>query len=350
MKAKILVIEDNLDVRENLVELLELDGYSILDASNGREGVQLAIQEKPDLILCDIMMPELDGYGVLKILSRNAELMHTPFMFLTAKADKSDIRKGMGLGADDYLTKPFNEVELLESIEIRLKKSSDLKAQLADSCPKDASFINRSKAQGAFQQFIQDAPVISFSKKDSIYHLGQYPRYFYYVEEGLLKDSYFSEFGKELIGHFYSRGDIFGYEDHLAGNKLSSSVSCISDVRLRYVPIESFKQFLYSNRDYLSIFMEHQVIQLQKDRFKLVDLAYASLREKVAKCLYVLKQEIFTEYDSIRLSRSDLAAYAGLAKETVIRTLSQLKSDNIISIEGQQIYILDDLQLQAVFK
>ena len=124
---KILIIEDNEDVRENTAELLELANYNVVVAENGRVGVVKAREEQPDLIICDVMMPELDGYGVLNMLSREPETSVIPFIFLTAKADKSDFRKGMNLGADDYLTKPFDENDLLDIIQIRLKKSEVLK-------------------------------------------------------------------------------------------------------------------------------------------------------------------------------------------------------------------------------
>jgi len=96
---KILVIEDNLEVRENVCEILELANYDVVPAHNGKVGVEKAVSELPDLIVCDVMMPELDGFGVLKILSKNRTTYDIPFIFLTAKAEKDDFRKGMGLGA-----------------------------------------------------------------------------------------------------------------------------------------------------------------------------------------------------------------------------------------------------------
>ena len=119
---KILIIEDNPDVRENTAEILELSNYEVVTAENGKEGVKAASEELPDLIICDVMMPELDGFGVLRILSQNPVTATIPFIFLTARTEKSDFRKGMSLGADDYITKPFDDVDLLNAIEIRLKK------------------------------------------------------------------------------------------------------------------------------------------------------------------------------------------------------------------------------------
>ena len=122
MNKKVLIIEDNFDIRENIVEILELAGYTVYAADNGKVGVDLAFKHLPDIILCDIMMPELDGYGVLYMLNKNPETSAIRFIFLTAKAERVDMRKGMEMGADDYLTKPFDDMELLNAIETRLKK------------------------------------------------------------------------------------------------------------------------------------------------------------------------------------------------------------------------------------
>src|SRR6187402_3562660 len=131
---KILLIEDNSDVRENTAEILLLAGYIVDTAPNGKIGVELAQTEKPDLIICDIMMPELDGYGVLHILNKKTETAGIPFIFLTAKTEKTDIRKGMNLGADDYLTKPFDDTDLLNAIETRLRNAA-MQQQLYDTTP-----------------------------------------------------------------------------------------------------------------------------------------------------------------------------------------------------------------------
>src|SRR5690242_7943732 len=108
---KILLIEDNNEIRENMAEILDLAGYEVFTAPNGKDGIKTAIQEIPDLILCDIMMPVLDGYGVLHMLQKHEALENVPFIFLTAKSERLEIRKGMELGADDYITKPFDGTE-----------------------------------------------------------------------------------------------------------------------------------------------------------------------------------------------------------------------------------------------
>src|ERR1041385_2572321 len=120
---KILVIEDEPEMRRNITALLRYQDYEPIEAPNGREGVALARREKPDLILCDVMMPELDGHGVLQALQQDAQLALIPFIFLTARGEKDDLRSGMNLGADDYLTKPVANADLVRAIETRLRRS-----------------------------------------------------------------------------------------------------------------------------------------------------------------------------------------------------------------------------------
>lgn len=124
IKVKVLVIEDETEIRANLLELLDLEGYDIIGADNGATGLIGALEHKPDIILCDVMMPELDGHEVLAALRQEPETALTPFIFLTALADKGDIRKGMTLGADDYITKPFTCSEVIKAIETRLQKQT----------------------------------------------------------------------------------------------------------------------------------------------------------------------------------------------------------------------------------
>ena len=127
---KILVIEDEELVRENILEFLDAEGLAGIGATNGYNGIDLAKVEKPDLIICDVMMPGLDGYTVLKTLRQETTFATTPFIFLTAKAAKADFRQGMELGADDYLTKPFTRAELLGAIATRFKKQQQYRSEL----------------------------------------------------------------------------------------------------------------------------------------------------------------------------------------------------------------------------
>jgi DNA-binding NarL/FixJ family response regulator len=122
-RKKILLIEDQAPMRRNLALMLELEGYEVLTAENGRRGVEQALAHQPDLVLCDVMMPELDGYGVVQTLRENPATATLPFVFLTARGERSDVRLGMNFGADDYLTKPVIRDDLLAAVEVRLARA-----------------------------------------------------------------------------------------------------------------------------------------------------------------------------------------------------------------------------------
>ncbi|MEZ4891859.1 MAG: response regulator [Saprospiraceae bacterium] len=204
---KILIIEDNPDVRENLSEILTLSGYEAEMAENGRIGVDKAQKNAPDLILCDIMMPELDGYGVLHILSRHHQTADVPFIFLTAKAEKEDFRRGMSMGADDYIAKPFDELALLQTIESRLQKSDRLKHASEQGSGSLDRFIDEAKALDAIRHLSDNRELRQYKKKDLIFREGDHPRWLYFVEKGRVKIFKTSDDGRELIVKVAQAGD-----------------------------------------------------------------------------------------------------------------------------------------------
>src|SRR5215207_6982281 len=187
MNKTILVIDDNSNIRDNTAEILELAGYKTFTAENGKQGVDIAVKEKPAVIVCDIMMPELDGYGVLHLLRKNPDTRNIPFIFLTAKTERSDFRKGMEMGADDYITKPFDDIELLNAIEIRLKKSEILGQQYSQGAQGANQFIKDVKNAGLINELSGQYDTQSYSKKTLLYQEDKRPRFLYYVVSGKIK-------------------------------------------------------------------------------------------------------------------------------------------------------------------
>src|SRR6188768_1829505 len=177
----VLVIDDNADIRENTAEILQLAGYKTMTAENGKKGVEAALREKPAVIVCDIMMPELDGYGVLHLLRKNPETQNIPFIFLTAKTERGDFRKGMEMGADDYITKPFEDIELLNAVEVRLKKTEILEQNYTASPQGLTQFLKDVKSTGLIQKLSEQYAVENYDKKQSLYQEGKRPKLLYYV-------------------------------------------------------------------------------------------------------------------------------------------------------------------------
>lgn len=342
MPKRILIIEDNQDLRENLSEILQLSGYETTEASNGKEGVEYAMQQTPDLILCDVMMPILDGFGVLKILNNNEKLMHVPFMFLTAKSEKTDFRKGMGLGADDYITKPFDDVELLDAIEIRLKKSEKL-SSLKNTDLGLKHFFSEAKGQKDLDKLSENREIRKYSKKELIYDEGQYPNWLFFVISGQVKCFQINDFGKELTTHIYGPGDFFGFIPLLMDNRYEDNAISLESCELRLIPPDDFKLLLYNNRDFAAKFIKMLAHHADHNERQLLELAYSSVRKKVANALLLLKEKVGS--DTFNIMREDLASLAGTAKETVIRTLSDFKSEGIIDIQKSDLKIIDHTAL-----
>lgn len=341
---KILVIEDNHDVRENLCEILEIAGYKTVEAENGKIGVEKARSVGPDLILCDVMMPELDGFGVLRIINRDPELLHVPFMFLTAKAEKTDFRKGMGLGADDYITKPFDEVELLDAIEMRLRKS-EIISKIPSNKEGVREFFNEARAQQALQDLSEDREVRHYAKGASVFSSGQHPKYLYYILTGEVTCSRYTETGKELIHKIYRAGDFVGVAALIQGLPYQETAES-QDAEIMMIPARDFNLLLFNDRDFSAKFIKILAGEASDHAAQLLHLAYSSVRKKVANALV----EIATKRDvlSFEISREDLAAMAGTARESVARTLSDFKSEGLIDLSGSSITILQLDKLQSL--
>ncbi|MBK8699212.1 MAG: response regulator [Saprospiraceae bacterium] len=334
---KILVIEDNNDVRENIAEILTLANYEVETAENGKVGLVKVNQFKPDLILCDVMMPELDGYGVLKILASNPQFATVPFIFLTAKAEKVDLRKGMSLGASDYITKPFDDADLLESIQVRLRRS-DLVTPAESNHMKSLDAVPSNYFNEKLKAFSQDFELRRFRKKDIIFEEGNNARYIYFLEEGKVRVFRTNEFGKELTTRIVNGAEVLGFLDVLNSKPYSKSAQSLEESTIRMIPVKNFIDLFYTDRDFSLSLMKHLAVYAGILETGLVHQAYSSVRRKVANAL-IQCYEKNEANPVITMMRDDLASIAGTAKETVIRTLSDFKHEGIIDIEETDIFI-----------
>src|SRR5450432_3223826 len=169
MQRKILVIEDNVEMCENIASILKLANYEVYTANSGRLGIELVQQVQPDLVLCDIMMPDLDGYGVLHILSKDPSTANIPFIYLTAKSERKDFRAGMNLGADDYITKPFDGLELFNAIELRLKKNDLIKTTFQNNVTDINDFFDKTRQLPGFHKISDKRMSRAYKKKSFVF-------------------------------------------------------------------------------------------------------------------------------------------------------------------------------------
>lgn len=341
--VKIVVIEDQADVRENICEILELANYKILSASDGKAGVDLVRKELPDLVLCDIMMPELDGYGVLYFLSKHPETASIPFIFLSAKSEKEDFRKGMLMGADDYLTKPFKEIELLDAIDARIKRSAMIRS-LSLETSNLQNFIKSHTALEGINQLALTARIKDLGRKEQLYYSGDKPNYIYCVVSGKIRTYLVNKDDKELVTALYGPGDYFGYIELLQDTNYKEYAAALEETQLALISKEDFFNTILSNREVAASFMSLLAKNVSDKKNDLVQMAYDTVRKRVATALVRLYDTYNTEkkpHFTMTISRDELAAIVGTATESVIRILSEFKADGWIYVRGSLVEIID---------
>lgn len=347
----VLLIEDDSTLRENTAELLELQKYKVSTAANGKEGLDLAKRVVPDVIVCDIMMPKLDGYGVIIGLSKSERTKYIPFIFLSAKTERKDIRKGMNLGADDYITKPFEEEELITAIESRLAKASILKEQRSIQINK----LIQKKSEGVksleeLKEFIENNKKIRVYKSGEIvYDEGNHANNIYLIKKGVIKSHKIDEFGKELITKIFKSGEFFGYTSFTENIPYLESTTAMEKSEVVAFSKDELKKMLKQNHKLTLEFIHLLTDNLVEFKEQLLQMAYGSVKKKTASTILQFAEKIPTKTEgTIKISRSDLASVAGIATESLIRTLSSLKKDGLIDIEGRNITVLDIEKLKRV--
>jgi CRP-like cAMP-binding protein len=349
---KILLIEDNEALRENTAEILTLANYHIMTAENGKIGVEKAITNPPDLIVCDIMMPVLDGYGVYQIISKHPNLQHIPFIFLSAKSERTDLRKGMEMGADDYITKPFSDSELINAIRARLEKVRIQQQQGGKAIETWYQIVADLGNKDEMHKALENHDIIEYKKKQVIYAEGQHPNKLYYIQAGKVKIFKTSDTGKELITGLLSAGDFFGHIPLIENVVYEEFAETLEESSIRVIPRKEFEELLTTNQEIALKVIKLLANNIAEKEQQLVALAYHSLRKRVADALLTLKKKYAKEGEelfSMSISRDDLANIAGTATESLIRTLSDFKNEKLIEIKDGKITLLEEKKLLNLF-
>jgi len=347
----ILFIEDDIVVRENTAELLELANYKVITAANGKIGVAVAKKYLPDIIICDIMMPELNGYGVLQILSKEEVTKHIPFIFLSAKTEHQDIRKGMNLGADDYLTKPFDESELFSAIESRLAKVAIVDE---NKIKESTTILNKTSEEPKTldqlkNYFVNTLENYFFKPGEIIFREGDNSNFIYLISEGVVKTYKIEEQGKELITGLYKENGFFGITSFSQNIPYQESATAIEKVKLFRLSKNELKKILQNNYEVTLELIDYLSDNVSEVKEHLLEMAYSSVRKKTANTILQFTEKVKVRSgENIHISRSDLASIAGIATETFIRTLSDLKKEGIIDIEGRNIKIINIDKLMKI--
>lgn len=352
MGNSILIIEDNEDVRENISEILMLSNYNVLVADNGKKGLELARSTRPDLILCDIMMPELDGYAVIRAIGNNSELAGVPFIFLTAKTEKEDFRTGMDLGADDYLTKPFTGDDLLKVVEARLKKREMVKKKYARSIEGLNEFILEAQTVKDLVNLSDKQTIKKIKKRETLFMEGDYPNFLYFINKGKVKTYKTNDWGKEYITEIYKEGDFFGYSSLLEESAQKETAVALEDMEVALITRKDFQQLLYSNNEISLAFIKFITNNLAEAEKKLVSLAYDTARKKVADAILFTYKKYTNEMNKIENGfpayREDISAIAGISPESVSRNLTDLREEGLIETQNGRMIIKDFKKLESL--
>lgn len=371
----ILVIDDTREMRENITEILQLAPYEVLQAVNGKEGIELARKTRPDLILCDIMMPELDGFGVLHILAKDPVLADVPFVFLTARAEPADFRQGMELGANDYITKPFDDLTLLRAVEVRLKRGL---SGPTDSGASPASLDQLTRAildeTDARQSLCENYPTTLYKRKHHLFTAGSWPTALYFISKGKVKLCKTDAAGNEYITALLGAGDFAGYTALLEETPYAESAEILDDAEVCTIPKADFSFLLYNHQYVANQFVRMLAGDVAELQERLLKLAYQSVRKRVAEALLMYQRKFYPAPvglpggsapdegqitpDSGRfvtaagdpvpnisppmtLSRENWSHLVGASTETVIRILGDLRTEGLIEINASQITLLD---------
>ncbi|MCB9284945.1 MAG: response regulator [Lewinellaceae bacterium] len=344
---KILVIEDHLEVRENLHELLELCNYHVISASDGTSGIQMALAEQPDLILCDIMMPGMDGYEVLTTLGRHPETAAIPFIFLTARADKADIRRGMQLGADDYLTKPFEEQDLLRAIQVRLHKSHLLKQPFPRSFEGLKSFFFQARQEGGLPLLTDPSSLVQFAEGQIIFQENETPEYLYFLASGKVR-LFRPEAGTEAaVSILYEKGGFFGYKALIQGTTYRHRAEALEPVEVFPIPKNDFFLLLLYNRTFSIRFIQLLANQVKEQEMQLHRMVQKLTQRTVAEMILELCPTS-GENHSDTISLETIQSRAHIAKLNFTIALRDLDREKAISLGTDCVQLLDAKKLWAL--
>ncbi|MES1223179.1 MAG: cyclic nucleotide-binding domain-containing protein, partial [Bacteroidota bacterium] len=283
------------------------------------------------------------------MLQKNNATRTIPFIFLTSKSEKSDFRKGMELGADDYIAKPFDGTELLKAVEQRLKKA-ELFRKENDEGSNDVGKKSKSEnGEELLQEFISGRNTGKFRRKEHIYTEGNRPFYLYYIIKGKIKTYKTYEDGRELVIGLYREGDFLGYIALLENSNYKETAETMEETEVAVIPKKDFESLINDNPQVGRTFIHMLAKNVAEKEQHLLGLAYHSLRKKVAETLTLLYEKYAnrdTDNFTIDINRESLANMAGVAKESFIRTLSDFKNEKLIEIKGRAITILDKKKLQ----
>lgn len=337
---RILIIENDIDLLSGYTEILNHNGFEVIAALYGDVGINEAITKTPDLILSNTSVPHIDGFGVLSVLSKNSATAHIPFIFVNPTAKLANLRKGMELGADDFVMHPFKNNELIKAVEMRFNKA---KLRLHHSEKFTDLRENLYPVENGIEHLdgiLLQSNLRKLKKKQTLYCEGDYCQGIYFLKEGCIKTFKINSDGRQLITNIYNSNSFIGLGYLMIDGPLHENAEAIEYSTVYFIAKKTILDILKKD-----IRLNHYIIKLLSNdlahkKSRLVELAYESVSKRLTKLIIRLNKESLS-LNKVEVSRDELAGLAGIASETVSRMLGNFRQLGLIEREGNLISITD---------
>lgn len=332
----ILIIENNSELQSRYTNVLQEDGYNCFTASDGRMGVDVAIANMPALILCNISLPYIDGFGVLAVLSSNPNTVNIPFIFISTNARLSLLRKGMEMGADDFITQPFSDEQLIRAVNARFSKLKNR------SKTGKAKHHNLEQCDGfkKLNEIVYKGQPRKLKKGQVLYYEGDTLQGLYFVENGCIKTTKLNADGRQLITNLYKAKSFIGIENLLLEEPVKERAETTDLSSIYFVTRQTVVDLLNEDIDLNKLFIKILSLNLGQKNDQLLELAYEPVRKRISKTLIRLAKNSHSA-NIIDISRDELAGLVGTATETVSRILTDFKEKGLITRTPGLIHIPD---------
>lgn len=343
---KVLIIDDHCDIRTACTEILELSNYHVLNANNAETGIEMAVKQQPDVILCCIEMTGMDGFKVLQLIKKRKETFAIPFVFITARTAHADFRHAMEMGADDYLVMPFDSINLLHTIEIRIKKHHR-QSQYYNAIAQNLKKLPIGIFIKEISKLIEGHKIKYIRKKQILYFEGDIPKGIYLVVEGVLKSTKLAEDGRQFTTSLHHPDEFIGLDSIFIDEPLKETAEAVEDSVVHLLPKAAILVLLDKYPEIGIQFIKILSDNIRDKGEQLVEFAYCSVRTRLAQVLLRLSRKT-QNTNQLYLSRAELATLAGISIETVSRTLSVFREEGLIEKDEHIINLIDVFKLSDV--
>ncbi|TDQ76385.1 response regulator [Sphingobacterium yanglingense] len=334
----ILIIENDPDLLGKYSDILRNSGYEVTAALNSKLGINLAISKLPSLILCNTVLSDIDGFGVLSVLSRNPSTTKIPFVFLNALSTPDIVKKGIACGADDFVTKPFQGGQLVRSVEARINKNKNQTSLPISEV--DNIHPHNGKGLEKLIDLISQCKIRHIKKKQMLYYESDHSQWLYLLIEGCIKTLKLTDDGRQMITGLYKPKSFIGLDTLLLDDPWLESAEATQNSSLYFISKSAIIDLLNEHVELNQHFIKILSANLHEKEDQLIELAYESVRKRLAQVLVRLNKDA-VPIDQLDICRDELAGLAGIAIETVSRILTDFKERGLIERNGSQIQIID---------